>query len=312
MTRIRSYCFYNCSSLQSIVIPDNVSYIEDRVFAECTNLKNIVVGKKVTSFIKPYSGSFPNLETVTFRCQTVGNWFSGITSLKNIIFENTVQAIDYDAFSGCENIETIYIPKSIISIDYRNPFRNCTGLREIVVDEENPNYSSLNNVLFNKDKTKLLAFANQSSDNYVIPNIVTDIADYAFYNCNNLKSITIPASTTNISVCALAGCQKLESIYTYATTPPTISSYAFDNFDKRFCTLYVPKESYMDYWLAPVWGDFINIEEFDPTGIHSSAADVVENGERYYSVEGKELASPQTGLNIVKSNNGKVKKVYVK
>lgn len=68
----------------------------------------------------------------------------------------------------------------------------------------------------------------------------------------------------------------------------------------------------MDYWLAPIWGDFINIEEFDPTGIHSSAAAEAENGERYYSIEGKELASPQTGLNIVKSNNGKVKKVYVK
>lgn len=185
-------------------------------------------------------------------------------TIKNVIFEETVQSIDERAFEYCTNLESIHIPSSISSIG-KNAFGNCIGLREITVDENNPNYSALNNTLFNKDQTTLITFAKSSNDNFSVPETVTNIEEYAFYNCSNLNSLTIPASVTEtvteIGKEAFYGCGKLEKIYCYTTTPPVVQTNTFGSIiDKWLCTLYVPVGSYSAYWLALGWGDFINIE----------------------------------------------------
>ena len=298
-----------CTALKSFVIPDEVQYVRRWALDGCRNLTDLVIGRKVVSMDNSPIGNDNNLENIVFKCRKIDHsWFYGYKNLKTIAFETTVQSIDAMSFQNCTNIESIHIPNSIASIGEK-AFYGCTGLREITVDENNPNYSALNNALFNKDQTTLITFANSSSDNFTVPETVANIEEYAFYNCSNLNSLTIPASVTEIGDNALYDCKKLEKIYCYATTPPAVQAYTFYNVDKWLCTLYVPVGSYSAYWLAPGWGDFINIEEYDPTGIQT-VTDSANEGVRYYSVDGRELTSPQAGINLVKYSNGTIRKIF--
>lgn len=252
---------HRCESLKSIIIPDEVHTIEDKAFNGCSSLKDVVIGRKVTLIREPF---FSPIENIVFKCQEVkGSWVWNSEALKKVTFEKTVQSIT--SFSGYINLESIHIPSSVSSIG--GSFTGCIELQSITVDENNPNYSSLNNALFNKDQTTLMTFANKSSDYFMIPETVTKIGSSAFNNCNNLKSLIIPASVKEIDYYAFSGCNKLEELYSYAITPPVCGKSSFDKIDKWLCTLYVPIGSYTAYWIAPEWGDFINIKEYDPTRV---------------------------------------------
>jgi hypothetical protein len=78
----------------------------------------------------------------------------------------------------------------------------------IEVDEENPSYSSMDGVLFNKDKTELISCPNGMQVSYTIPNGVTSICDNAF-RYSKLISVTIPKSVTSIGKYAFFACEKL-------------------------------------------------------------------------------------------------------
>jgi hypothetical protein len=99
-------------------------------------------------------------------------------------------------------------------------FIECTNLTSITVDNANANYSSLDGVLFNKNKTTLILFPGGKGGSYTtIPNSVTSIGDYAFEFCTNLTSITIPNSVTFIGD-AFQFCTNLTSI----TIPNSVTS----------------------------------------------------------------------------------------
>jgi hypothetical protein len=81
------------------------------------------------------------------------------------------------------------------------------------VEENNQNYCSEDGVLFNKDKTKIIRYPEgKHGSQYVIPNSVTSIGDYAFWMCSSLTSIEIPSSVTSIEDAAFRECSKLTSI----------------------------------------------------------------------------------------------------
>ncbi|MBA9086887.1 hypothetical protein FHR92_003367 [Fontibacillus solani] len=136
-----------------------------------------------------------------------------------------VTTIGEAAFHFCENLEYVNIPKSMMHIG-RNAFDKCNrlqtitipsdtisigeaafcnkGLQSIEVDENNPYYSSEDGILFNKDKTTLLAYPSQRKRPfYLVPSSVTEIAD-----CDRMADIGqifIPASVTKIGDDAFLG-----------------------------------------------------------------------------------------------------------
>ena len=98
----------------------------------------------------------------------------------------------------------VIIPYSVTNIgDY--PFDACSGLTNIAVDAANPNYASASGVLFNKSLTTLIEYPGGLTDSYVIPNSVTNIGDYAFFNCSGLTNVTIGSSVASIGDAAFAG-----------------------------------------------------------------------------------------------------------
>jgi uncharacterized repeat protein (TIGR02543 family) len=129
------------------------------------------------------------------------------------------------AFSGCKGLTSVVIPSSVTIIE-GNAFYDCTGLMSIEVDGSNRFFSSVNGVLFDKDKTKILQYPIGKNGAYQIPGSVTSIRGHAFYGCTGLTSVTIPNSVTSIGYAAFSGCAGLTSV-TIPSSITSIAAYAF-------------------------------------------------------------------------------------
>jgi hypothetical protein len=143
--------------------------------------------------------------------------------------EYKVTSIGYEAFSGCTGLSSITIPASVTEIG-AYAFSGCTGLTSIDVDENNPNYSSEGGILFNKGKTELIQCPGGKKGEVTIPASVTEIGDYAFYDCTGLSSVTIPDGVTTIGGWAFEDCTGLSSI----TIPASVTKIGYGAF--YYCT----------------------------------------------------------------------------
>jgi len=133
-------------------------------------------------------------------------------AIESITISNSVTTIGNNAFSSCMTLESITIPNNVTTIGER-VFTGCTALVSITVESKNPNYSSLDGVLFDKDKTVLICYpAGKKGNNYAISNGVTTIENYAFYCCQTLESVIFPNGVTTIGDRAFHGCIALKSI----------------------------------------------------------------------------------------------------
>ena len=195
---------YN-GSAKTVDIPEkingkSVTSIGNCAFRYCTSLKSITIPNSVMEI-----GS---------------SAFSGCSSLTSITILNSVTEIGVYAFKGCTSLTSITIPNSVTNIG-DSTFWGCSSLTAIYVAVDNKNYTSVNGVLFNKDKTALICYpAGKTDKSYNITNSVTSIGDYAFNGCTSLTSVTIPNSVTEIGGSAFVGCASLKSI----TMPNSVTS----------------------------------------------------------------------------------------
>ena len=137
---------------------------------------------------------------------------SGALTIPASIEGNPVTSIGRAAFKGCRSLTSISIPDGVTSIG-EFAFRFCTDLTSIEVGAGNVNYTGVNGVLFNAEKTMLLTYpVGKTGANYTIPNSVTSIGESAYFNCHRLTSITIPDSVTSIGDSAFRSCSSLTSI----------------------------------------------------------------------------------------------------
>ena len=185
-------------------IPNSVTTIGDWAFADCDSLTSINIPNSVT---------------------TIGDWaFAGCDSLTSINIPNSVTTIGKGAFSHCDSLTSITIPSSVITI-IGNPFHFWHG--HLYNESEAFIYEDY--VLFNKNKTTLIAYRAKKS-NYTIPNSVTTIGDWAFVRCDSLTSINIPNSVTTIGKGAFSHCDSLTSI-NIPNSVTTIGNFAFSHCD---------------------------------------------------------------------------------
>ena len=215
VTGIGEYAFDDCTSLASVTIPDSVTSIGEWAFDGCTSLTSVTIPNSVTSISRYTFWNCTSLKSVTIpgSVTSIGEYaFDGCTRLASVTIPDSVTSIGYGAFYECTSLANITIPSSVTSIgDYA--FYNCTSLKSIEVSDNNENYSSVDGVLFNKDKSKLITYpASKADSEYAIPNSVTSIDYYAFENCTSLTSVTIPNSVTSIGDNAFENCTSLTSV----------------------------------------------------------------------------------------------------
>ena len=206
VTSIGDSAFYSCSSLTNIELPESVTSIGSSTFAHCTNLLNINILSSIT-FI-------PN------------NLFWCCSNLQTVTLPSTLETIDSDAFGYCYNLESINIPASVSNIYII--FRNCKKLK-FFVDPNNNSYSTSddNTMLFDKDKTTLLAYPSASGNVDISENeTIKCIGHAAFFECEELTNLILPDSVVSIETQAFTGCHQLTSI----TLSNNLTSIAFDTF----------------------------------------------------------------------------------
>ena len=207
---ICDHAFENCFFLTGIVIPDGVTFIGEFAFNACFFLRSVVIPDGVT-FIGDYAFMSCSLEEVAIPdCVTrIGDHaFEDCSSLTGIVIPDGVTFIGDCAFSSCSSflIKYISIPKSVICLN-GNPFVKWDGKLECL----SPNFIYEDDVLFNKDKSKIISFRNQSIRSYIIPSSVTSIGDSAFMGCS-LEEVAIPDSVTSIGDHAFEDCFSLTGI----------------------------------------------------------------------------------------------------
>ena len=264
VTSIGSFAFWCCSSLTSITIPESVTSIGDDAFCGCSGLTSITIPDSVTCIGYGAFNSCTGLTSLTIPNSVTtigGDAFHGCSSLTSITIPNSVTSIGVSAFSWCSSLTGITIPDSVTSIgDWA--FGDCRKLNQINVDTANTAYSSVNGVLFNKEKTKLIRYPIGKADtsysipdgvtsigiaafedcrsltSVTIPNSVTSIGDYAFSDCSSLTGITIPNGVTSIGRLSFNDCSSLTSI-TIPDSVTSIGDVAFDGCDSLKAAYYL-------------------------------------------------------------------------
>ena len=210
VTSIEKGAFSSCHSLSSIVIPASVTSIGEHAFSHCNSLSNIVIPDGVTSIEKGAFYSCRSLSNIVIPdgVTRIGERaFSSCHSLSSIVIPASVTSIGDRAFYDCPSLKYISIPKSVICLN-GNPFAGWIGKLECL----SPNFIYEDDILYNKDKSKIISFRNQNLEAYVIPASVTSIGDRSFSGCSSLSSIVIPASVTNIGNEAFSSCRSLSNI----------------------------------------------------------------------------------------------------
>lgn len=193
------------------IIPDGVTGIADDAFHYCTEL----TGLTITGSIIGIDGSLFN-ECTGLAQIIVDSGNPGYSSFDGALFSKDLSKL-FKCPAG--DTKSFTIPDSVTNID-DNAFTGCMKLAQIVVDNGNINYSSLDGALFNKDQSTLLLYpSGKTEDSYAVPDSVTIIGDYAFYYCTELASVDIPASVISIDEYAFYYCSKLESAYCYGNAP---------------------------------------------------------------------------------------------
>lgn len=161
-----------------------------------------------------------------------------------LILPNGIKEIAKYAISGNNNIKTIKIPQSVEKIDEYG-FSFSANVKEIIVDDNNPYFTSINGVLYSKDKSVLVMVPEGIDENYEIPSFVTKIGDFAFTGCKNIKEIKIPSSVTLIGFGTFTACSSLTDI----TISENVNEIGNDCFiDSPNLTIHAPKGSYAEFF----------------------------------------------------------------
>ena len=190
---------------------------------------NIVIGSVTAQIYIPphfnYSFSGTDATVIGYSTPPTGDLVIPSTVTDSGITYN-VTSIGDNAFQGYDSLTSITIPNSVITMSV-NSFNGLQSLQNINVDLNNLNYSSIDGVLFNKDKTTLIKYPQgKSTSSYSFPSLVTTIGASSFAENSYLTNIIIPNSVKSIGDYAFGGCSSLTSI----TIPNSIESIGSDIF----------------------------------------------------------------------------------
>lgn len=238
--RIAYHMLDGCSSLETIVIPDEVTWIESGAFNNCTGLKTV--------------GLPTTMEYINSGA------FAGCTSLESITLPTGIRVIESNMFSGCTSLKNVVIPSNIQEVR-TNAFLNCSSLKEL---EFKDGLTTIKDGAFS---------GCESLTKITLPDSVTSIGQDAFYNCKSLESVTLPKKTAEISRGMFTDCVNLKSV----TIPQSVTSIGHYTFYGCGKLNEVYFEGTQEQWNAITIGNANNA--LKAATIHCTDGDIVPTAE---------------------------------
>jgi len=313
---IGNYAFSHCIELETIVIPSLVTAMGNSVFYYCQKLNTIVMQPETAPslgqnafmdtpnpilYISPgatgYNNSvwaqnqkpgfseggmlytlFPS-DNTKLQVKALHPYFTGQRIIKNNFTSGgqnypAIHIEEY-AFTKCTGLESLVIGASIQSVG-NHAFTDCKALTEYIVDGNSSVYSSVDGVLFNKDKSSLLLYPYSKESNlYTVPNTVTTIGSSAFAYTTKLEGVIIPSSVNKVMNYGFMMSTALKSIKVPWLDPNNdvdLGSSVFVGVDKNICVLNIPQNTKSKYQAIATWNEFKNIVEYIVAGISNDAA----------------------------------------
>ena len=221
-------CLFSTNAIAYDALIDGIYYnlIESEGQAEVT--------RGYSGYLGCYRGTVTIPEAVSHNGETyfvtsIGEYaFYDCPNLTSVSIPNSVTSIGDDAFNSCSGLTSVTIGNSVTSIG-GGAFDSCTELKKVIVTD----IAAWCGIAFDGYLATPLYYAKHLySDetteitNLIIPNSVTSIGEYAFFNCSGLTSVTIPNSVTSIGYYAFRDCSGLTSI-TIPNSVTSIGEYAF-------------------------------------------------------------------------------------
>ena len=261
--------FGGCSSLEEVILPENLSSIAREVFESCTSLKTINLPETVTeigcrAFIGCNSLEDINLENVKVVGEDVwgSSAFEGCTSLKTANLESAIK-IHERTFSGCTSLKTVNL-ESAKKI-YEHTFSGCTSLENVKLDH----LEVLGREAF--DSCTALQKVELPSIKYLGIDVKEDKDEIwwysgdAFVDCHALETLILGSSLIRTNEGKLfEGCENLKDVYCYAINPPMLDGWEEGASDNRVFigdfVLHVPATS-IEAYRETYWGKIFRFME---------------------------------------------------
>lgn len=245
--------FNQCASLQGeIVIPNTVTYLGESAFYQCRAITRLTLSNSLTRIEDHVFNECSGIEgtvTIPEGVTSIGvEAFYGCSNITRVLLPESLTHIHTGAFDGCSSMTgTLTIPNAVTDIDEMafNECRHLTGIR----------------LSYSLTTIGYAAFCGcRSVVRLDIPANVTTIERYAFAECERLTWITFPRALSSLGDAVFTQCYRLQGITCYATTPPSLGRYVFDQVDTSLQIL-VPCDCIEAYQAHPVWGAFSNYGE---------------------------------------------------
>ena len=234
VTTSATYAFDGCTSLERVTLSQSMTSISGYMFRNCTSLESIAIPDTVTTSATYAFDGCTSLERVTLSQSMTsisGYMFRNCVSLKSINLTSAITSIGSEAFLG-SGLEYIVIPQNVKTISGK-AFADCVNLTEVLVDGLNATFRSEDGIVYNRTTGALVFVPSAMADVGIdVEELLLNngITAYAFYGVTGIEHITVPEGVTSIPANAFYGLKSLKSV-TLPSTLQSIGNYAF-----AYCT----------------------------------------------------------------------------
>ena len=313
LEEIGDYAFSDCKLLNAVDFPSSLKHIGQNAFAYC---------KSFTTLTLP--STIETIGTYAFRnCESIAKVYYDVPDAKgaDIFFFSTSSGCTADKVVIGANVRIL--PQEV--------FYNAKNLVKVEFEERNE-----------EQKLSLGEYTFACCDNLMkidLPLGTDSIGEYAFFRCKGLTNVVLPEGVVYIDMGAYSECASLktfdmpstlqkighvvfdgvvlENIVVRATTPPVLSKLVYTGYGRLYPTfsdysaeVHIPKGTLADYQ-ATDWSNFTLIDDLE-TEIKDVVGDAPVCEVGYYSLDGRKLSKPQSGITVVRYSDGTARKLISK
>lgn len=298
---IGNYAFSECTSLETLTLPSRILKMGYGVFENCTSLKNVTLPSALTEIGSSMFRNCAQLVSIHLPSSLIDipeYTFSYCTSLENIDLPTGLMTIGNYAFENCESLKSIDIPVELQSMG-TNVFISCKKLETVTFPASMKNigglrYSGIKTIKFAEgaapESIENEAFYEcDSLRSVTLPSTITSIGDRAFAYCDSLKTVVFPDGLKEIGNEAFRDCLSL-TISSLPASLTTVDSYAF--LQVKFPSLTIPAG------LTSIPNDAFYGAVFNELTVPATVASIDRNAFGNAEITGKLTITPATNLTL--------------